>query len=141
MARIAQLGIVLGALGLVLLVMGLFPGVTGLSPTAGVGLVQLMAALVGYALIILGALIYVKFTFYPNTLSNLWQQIGSRLALTGIVFAMMCGLADVLGFGSQRGLLAGDVIIGQFQIAGIIGSFLIASLGVLVYTLTGDPES
>lgn len=140
MARVAQFGIALGALGLLILIMGVFPGVTGRAPTPNVGLVQLMALLTGWSLIAFGALIYAKFTYFPNTLSTLVQQIGSRLALTGIVFAAMCGLADVLGFGSHAGVLAGDVVIGRFQIAGIIGSFLLSSIGVLLYVIGGKPE-
>jgi hypothetical protein len=114
--------------------------VTGRAPTPNVGLVQLMALLIGWSLMTFGALIYAKFTYFAKTMSTLVQQIGSRLALTGIVFAVMCGLADVLGFGSHAGVLAGDVVIGQFQIAGIIGSFLLSSIGVLVYVLGGTPE-
>ena len=91
-------------------------------------------------LIAFGALIYAKFTYFPHSMSNLTQQIGSRLALTGIVFSVICGLADVLGFGSHAGVLAGDVVIGQFQIAGIIGSFVLSSIGVLIYVLGGMPE-
>lgn len=58
MARVAQFGIALGALGLLILVMGVFPGVTGRTPTPNVGLVQLMALLIGWSLIAFGALIY-----------------------------------------------------------------------------------
>ncbi|MBK8137434.1 MAG: hypothetical protein IPK52_16735 [Chloroflexi bacterium] len=140
MARIAQFGIALGALGLLILVMGVFPGVTGRAPTPNVGLVQLMALLAGWSLMTFGALIYAKFTYFHKTPSNLTQQIGSRLALTGIVFASICGLADILGFGSHAGVLAGDVVVGQFQIAGIIGSFVLSSFGVLMYTIGGHPN-
>lgn len=140
MARIAQFGIALGALGLLLLFMGIFPGVTGRIPTPNVGLVQLMALLIGWSLMTFGALIYAKFTYFYRHPGNLTQQIGSRLTLTGIVFAFMCGLADVLGFGSNAGIVAGDVVIGQFQIAGIIGSFVLSSIGVLVYVIGDEPD-
>lgn len=140
MARIAQFGIALGALGLLILVMGIFPGIIGRTPTPNVGLVQLMALLIGWSLITFGALVYAKFTYFYRQVGTLTQQIGSRLALTGIVFAAICGLADVLGFGSNAGVLAGDVVVGQFQIAGIIGSFMLSSLGVLLYVIGGEPN-
>lgn len=140
MVRVAQFGIVLGALGFVLLVMGLFPGVVGRPSTPGVGLVQLVLMLGGFGLLVMGALLYVKFTFYTTVPSNLVQQVGSRLGLTGIVFASICGLADILGFGSNNILTAGDAVIGRLQIAGIIGSFFISSIGVLLYTIAGDPD-
>lgn len=140
MVRVAQFGIVLGALGFVLLVIGLFPGLVGRLPNPGVGLIQLILILVGFSLLVFGALLYVKFTFYSTVPSNLMQQIGSRLGLTGIVFATISGLADILGFGGSVGIAAGDVVIGQLQIAGIIGSFFLSALGVLIYTVAGDPD-
>jgi hypothetical protein len=96
--------------------------------------------LTGFSLLILGALIYAKFTFYPNTPSNLAQQIGTRLALTGLVFAALSGLADVLGFGSHSLEFSADVFIGPLQAVGIIGNFVLSSVGVLIYTLSGKPE-
>ena len=58
MPRVAQFGIALGALGIVLTLMGLFPGVTGMEPTLGIGITQISAILIGFLLLILGALIY-----------------------------------------------------------------------------------
>lgn len=137
MARVAQLGIALGSLGAIVALMGLFPGVTGLDPTPNIGIVQILALLVGFALLVFGALIYAKFTFYPGRPSNLTQQIGTRLALTGLVFAALSGMADVLGFGSHTTLQASEVFIGPLQAAGIIGNFFVSSLGVLIFTLAG----
>jgi hypothetical protein len=140
MVRVAQFGIVLGAWGFVLLIVGLFPGVLGRPPTPGVGLVQLLAIWAGFSLLVFGALLYVKFTFYTTVPSNLAQQIGSRLGLTGLVFAAIIGLADVVGIGSSQGIAAGDILVGQLQIIGIIGSFFLSSLGVLIYTIAGEPD-
>lgn len=137
MPRIAQFGIALGALGTVLTFMGLFPGVTGLSPAKGIGIVQIFTVLFGFTLLILGALIYVKFTFYFGHPANLAQQIGIRLALTGLVFAVMSGTADIVGFGSHGSNTASPPLFGMLQAVGIIGSFIIAALGVLIYAVTG----
>lgn len=140
MARIAQLGIAIGALGAVIALMGLFPGVTGLTPTPNIGIIQLIVILMGFSLLLLGALVYVKFTFYGNTPSNLAQQIGTRLALTGLVFAALSGLADVLGFGTHTRVSAADVYIGPLQSIGIIGSFIVSAVGILLYAVAGNPE-
>ena len=139
MARLAQIGIALGALGFVLALMGLFPGVTGLPPTPGFGVVQVMLILTGFALLIFGALIYVKFTFYVGCPANLAQQIGVRLALTGLVFAALSGLADFLGFGSHLRTETSDIFLGQWQALGLIGSFVTSAIGVLIYAVTGSP--
>jgi hypothetical protein len=140
MPRIAQFGIALGALGAVLTFMGLFPGVTGLRPTVGIGIMQIFSILIGFTLLILGALIYVKFTFYTLKQANLAQQIGIRLALTGLLFAAMTGLSDVLGFGSHPIEAPEGILFGVLQAFGIIGSFAIASIGVLLYAISGNPD-
>jgi len=142
MARVAQIGIAIGALGMMLTIMGLFPGVTGLEPTTGIGIVQIFVILIGFTLLILGALIYVKFTFYAFKKSTLSQQIGNRLALTGLVLAGLSALADILGFGSHGVIPAVEeettIFLGRLQALAIIFSFFVASFGVAMYALMGD---
>ncbi|HRL14179.1 MAG TPA: hypothetical protein PKX07_20025 [Aggregatilineales bacterium] len=135
MARVAQIGIALGVLGIVLVLIGLFPGVTGISPTANIGIAQIIAMLAGMAGLILGALIYARFTFFENHVANLTQQIGTRLALTGLLFASLSGTADILGFGSHT--LDSEVLLGSLQLVGVIGFFLMAAFGVLIYVVAG----
>ncbi len=137
MWRFAQVGIALGALGVMICLMGLFPGVTGAIPSAGIGLIQVVMVLTGYSLLIFGALIYLKFTFYLDVPATLSQQIGTRLALTGILFAALAGLADIFGFGTHIRDDVSDIFFGQLQMIGILASFGLSSLGVLVYVLAG----
>ncbi len=137
MWRFSQVGIALGALGGMICFMGLFPGVTGAEPTLGIGLVQVVMVLIGYTLLILGALTYLKFTFFLDVPANLVQNIGTRLALTGILFATLSGMADILGFGTHIRDDAGDLYFGQLQMIGILASFGLSSFGVLVYVLAG----
>jgi hypothetical protein len=140
MSRVAQIGIALGLLGVMLTLMGLFPGVTGIEPTDTIGIIQIVTILVGLALLILGGLIFVKFTFYARKSATLAQQIAIRLALTGIVFATISGLADVMGFGSNLSELGSEILLGPLQAVGLLSSFLLASVGVLMYALNGEPE-
>lgn len=137
MWRFAQVGIALGALGAMICLMGLFPGVTGAVPTVGIGLVQVTMVLAGYSLLVLGALIYLKCSFFLEVPATLSQQIGTRLALTGILFAALAGLADLLGFGTHVNVDVGEIYFGQLQMIGILASFCLSSLGVLVYVLAG----
>ncbi len=141
MWRFGQVGIALGALGIMLSFMGLFPGVTGAEPTVGIGLVQVILVLTGYSLLILGALIYLKYTFFLGVESTLTQQIGTRLALTGILFAALSGLADILGFGTHIRDDIVDIFFGQLQMVGILASFGLSSFGVLVYVLAGASQA
>jgi hypothetical protein len=140
MVGIPQLGIALGALGIVLAFMGLFPGVTGFSPAAGVGLLQFVVILTGYSLLTFGAMIYVKYAIYPDRPSNLAQQIGIRLALTGLVLAFMVGMADFLDFGSHPRTVTSDAYFGQLQALGTLLGLALASLGVLLYSIAGSPR-
>lgn len=135
MQRVAQLGIALGASGAVLVLMGLFPGLTGIAPTPNIGIAQIFALLAGFYALVLGALLYAKFTFYENIPSTLMQQIGVRLALTGLVFASLSGTADILGFGSHE--LSSEVLMGPLQLVGMLGNFLLSSVGVLIYVWAG----
>ncbi len=137
MWRFSQVGIALGALGGIICFMGLFPGVTGAEPSIGIGLIQVMMVLFGYTMLILGALTYLKFTFFLDVSTNLAQNIGTRLALTGILFATLAGMADILGFGTHIRDDTGELYFGQLQMIGILASFGLSSLGVLVYVLAG----
>ncbi|MCA9910750.1 MAG: hypothetical protein KC519_18970, partial [Anaerolineae bacterium] len=112
MIRISQFGVALGALGFIVTLMGLFPGVTGIRPGEGVGAVQFVVIWFGFVGLILGGLIYVKYTYYPQKPSNLGQQIGVRLAWTGLIATGMCGLADFLGFGSHIAPVAAEPVFG-----------------------------
>jgi hypothetical protein len=141
MVRVGQIGIALGVLGIVLAFMGLFPGMTGLQPTPGIGAIQLVTMLVGFSLLIAGAFIYVKYTFYTHDRSTLSQQIALRLSMTGLLFAGMAALADILGFGSNVRNATEDIFFGSWQAGGLIGGFLVASLGVLIYAITGPSEA
>lgn len=135
----AQLGIALGALGAVLALMGMFPGVTGLDATAGIGVLQIVVILVGFTLLIGGALLYVQGAFYPGVRHNLSQQIALRLSATGLLFGAIAGLGDLLGFGSHPPGLTDGPFLGYWQAAGLIGGFVIASLGVVLFALLGPP--
>jgi putative Mn2+ efflux pump MntP len=138
MSRISQVGIALSLLGAMIMLMGLFPGITGVAPTSGVGIVQLFVTLIGFTLLIFGALVYVKFAFYANQRATLAQQIGTRLALTGLVLAGIAAFSDALGFGSHGAQFTEYQFLGPLQATGIIASFLLSCLGVLVYAVGGN---
>jgi hypothetical protein len=141
MSGIPQLGIAFGALGIVLALLGLFPDVTGIPTGQGFGVVQFVAVMIGFALLIFGGLIYVKYTFFQKQVANLAQQIGIRLALTGLVLSGITGFADFLGFGSHVPSLTQDVVLGPVQAIGIIGGFMMSSIGIFIYAITGKPDS
>ena len=142
MERVSQVGIFLGVLGIVLAVTGLFPGIAGMPTVSGIGAVQLVTVLVGLSLLIFGALLVRQVHVLSLRISaNFTQQIAVRLSLTALLFASMSAVADILGFGSNvRVLYEEDIFFGPLQAAGLIGGFLVAAAGVLLYALGGPQE-
>ncbi len=140
MVKVAQLGIALGLLGIVISLIGLFPGMIALPPTPGFGVAQIFITLVGFTTLVLGALLYVKFAFYAGKSHTLAQQVGIRLSLTGITFAALAGLADVLGFGSNLRSEGSEELVGPIQMIALLLCFGVAALGVMLYAIAGDPD-
>jgi len=138
--RMAQIGIIVALIGGVTTFVGFFPGAMGLDNAAGVGFFQIMVVLFGFALIILGAYVFVQATYYPDANHNFPQQIATRLSLTGLILSLASGLADVLGIGSNPFIGDQRGYFGTIQFAGMFGGFVIASLGVLIFALLGDPN-
>lgn len=136
----AQFGIAISTLGAVLALMGMFPGVTGLDATPGIGVAQIIMILGGLALLISGALLYLQGTFYPGVKHNLAQQIAVRLSATGLLFAAIASLGDLLGFGSHPPGVTDGPFLGYWQAAGLIGGFLVAAFGVALFAVLGPPE-
>ncbi len=136
----AQFGIALSTLGAVLALMGMFPGVSGLDATPGIGVLQIVMILSGFTLLISGALLYVQGAFYPGVKHNLTQQIAVRLSATGLLFAGIAGMGDLLGFGSHPPLITDGPFLGYWQALGLIGGFLVASLGVVLFALSGPGD-
>jgi MFS family permease len=102
---------------------------------------QILVILSGMIVLIVGAFLFVQSAYYPGQKHNLAQQIALRLSMTGLVIASASGLADVLGFGSHPlGLENQRPLLGWWQTTGLIGGFVIASIGVLIFTLMGDPH-
>lgn len=140
-AKLAQFGIAVSVLGAVLTFMGLFPSVVGLEASAGTGLVQMLTILVGFTMLIGGAYIFAWAAYFPGLPQNLAQSVAVRLSMTGLVLGTVIGLADVLGFGSNPPIPPVQrPLIGPVQSIGIVGAFLIASSGVLIFVLFGPSD-
>jgi hypothetical protein len=137
MGKLSQLSIAITLLGGVVTLIGLFPTVTGLEPTPGIGILQILTILFGFSVLIGGALLFIQSTYYPGIRHNLAQQIALRLSMTGLVIAAVSGLADVLGYGSHPPGPHQRPFLGVFQATGLIAGFFIASLGVILFALTG----
>ncbi len=138
MSKLAQFGVAILLLGGVLAFMGLFPGILGMDPTAGIGVLQIITMLMGFALFHWGAYIYVKDTWFRGKPYTLGQTIGIRLTLTGLLFSAAAGMADLLGFGSHPSEDTVRPLLGAWQAAGVVFGFMMAAFGVVIFALFGD---
>lgn len=141
MDRNAQITITIGTLGIMLVLIGLFPGIVGLEVTPGVGVLQVIIILLGFSLLFLAAYIFAWQTFFVGQPTTLAQAIGIRLTLTGLLFSAAAGLADVLGFGSHTPTATERPFLGVWQAVAFIGGFLVASSGIMLYTLMGPSRT
>jgi uncharacterized membrane protein len=136
-----QVGILVGTLGGILALMGFFPSLTGFEASGGFGIVQILTIITGFTLMMFGAFIYVQSVYYPGRPHTLWQQIGVRLSLTGLLIAGAAGLADALGYGSNQPAFGeARPTVGIYQFLGMVGGFFIAALGILVFAMSGRRE-
>lgn len=139
MARVGQLGVVIGLLGLVITLIGLFPGLIAFPPTPGLGVMQILVVNFGFSVLIFGAMIYVKFIFYAESRLTLVQKIGIRLSLTSLVMMVVISLADVLNFGSHLRSLNEEILFGGIQMVGVLIFLGVASLGIMIFAVAGTP--
>ncbi len=140
MGKLSQVGIAVAVLGGVIALIGLFPSITGLEPSPGVGVLQTLVILAGFSILIGGAFLFVQSAYYPGVKHNLAQQIALRLSMTGLVISTASGLADVLGFGSHPPTADQRPFLGTLQTIGLIVGFVIASVGVIIFALMGEPD-
>ena len=141
MTKQSQLGILIIGLGSIITFIGLFPTITGFEPTPGIGILQILTILSGFSVLTAGALWFVQSAFYSGIKHNLAQQISIRLSMTGLVIAIAAGLADVLGYGSNPPGPDQRPILGPLQTAGLLGGFVVASIGVILFAILGDEST
>ena len=122
-ARI-RIGLFLTIVGLAVFLLGADPGLFGLDRSPVTGFVQIAVFLVGLGFISIGGYLSLR-AFWTGEETTIRSDVGARLISTGYIVAVASGMADVFGFGSeafpripdfgiwqQRGVLAGEVLIG-----------------------------
>ena len=110
--------------GLVIFILGADPALFGLDRSPVTGFVQIAVFLVGLGFISIGGYLALR-AFWNGAETTIRSDVGARLIATGYIVAVASGMADVFGFGSeafpnipdfgiwqQRGVLAGEVLIG-----------------------------
>ena len=108
---------ILMLVGFVIFLIGAVPDLFGLDRSPVIGFVQIAVFLIGLAIICLGGYICLNVLWnkHPKTIL---ADIGLRLVLTGYVIAVITGMADIFGFGTQ---LAPEIpYYGPWQAMGVL---------------------
>ena len=126
--RRVRLGLILTLFGLFIYVLGVDPGLFGLDRSPVMGFVQIMVLLVGLAIICLGG--YIRLNgLWNNRPKTILADIGLRLVSTGLVIAVVSGMADIFGFGSH---LSPEIpIYGPWQAMGVLFGEAVIILGFI----------
>ncbi|MCP4359253.1 MAG: hypothetical protein GY796_14665 [Chloroflexi bacterium] len=127
------LTLILFVLGLLLVIIALGADYFGLNLTPGFGMVQMFQLLVGLTCLTLAAFLYLQSLRPANAPSSLQADIGTRLAATGLVFAYVIGLADLIGIGTHVNPRFERPFAGPFQLGGLIVAVVMIVVGLVLY--------
>lgn len=120
-------------LGLLFSALALLAELLGLDFTPGFGVVQMAQLLLGITCLTLAGFIHIYNLRQPQAPRSLQADIGIRLAATGLVFAYVVGLADLLGIGTHVEPEFVRPYIGPLQLGGIVLGIISIVAGMLLY--------
>jgi len=123
------LGLTLG--GFMIFLLGANPGLFGLDRSPVIGFVQTATFSIGLAMLCLGGFISFKTCQREDHTQSLAQDIGIRLVATGYLIALISGMADVFGFGTQA--WPALPFFGPRQATGVVAGEFIIAVGFLLY--------
>jgi hypothetical protein len=106
----------------------------GLNLTPGFGVVQMFQLLVGLSSLTLAAFLYARSLRPGDTPPSLQADIGVRLAATGLVFAYVVGLADLIGIGTHVNPRFERPFVGPFQFGGLLIAVGMIVVGLVLYS-------
>ena len=122
-------GLLLTLFGLLVFLVGAHPALFGLDRSPVVGFVQIAVFLVGLAIVCIGGYIGL-ISFWRDGNRTIAADIGSRLVATGYVVAVVSGMADIFGFGTQP--LPMVPVFGPWQAIGVQMGEVLITIGFLL---------
>ncbi|MDT8304942.1 MAG: hypothetical protein RRC07_03310 [Anaerolineae bacterium] len=120
-------------IGNVLTILSLAAEILGLDLTPGFGMVQMAQLLVGLTLLTTAGFLHLYRLRDPDTPRSLQGDIGIRLAATGLVFAYVAGLSDLLGIGTHVEPAFERPYVGPLQLGGLALGILSIVVGMLLF--------
>jgi uncharacterized membrane protein len=134
--------IILVVFGILLIFLAIAADVLRLDLTPGFGMVQMVAFLTGLSSLTLAAFLYLHSLRPDDAPRSLQADIGVRLGLTGLVFAFVTGLSDLIGIGTHVNPNFERPFVGPLQLGGLVVGLLMIVAGlILYYTSRGPRES
>jgi hypothetical protein len=125
--------LILALLGFFLSLISLGAEILGLDLTPGFGIVQMFQLLTGLTLLTIAGYLRVHTLRSPDAPRSLQADVGLRLGATGLVFAYVSGLSDLIGIGTHVDPNFERPFVGPLQLGGLLIGVLIITAGLLLY--------
>lgn len=119
--------------GNVLVILSLAAEILGLDLTPGFGIIQMLQLLIGLTLLTLAGFLHIYSLRPPNAPRSLQADIGIRLAATGLVFAFVSGLSDLMGIGTHVDPAFERPFVGPLQLGGLVLGIISITVGMILY--------
>ena len=128
--------------GLILIALAVLADALGLDLTPGFGVIQMVAFLFGLTLITLATYSFLGSKRPAGAPHSLQADIGIRLVMTGLVFAYVTGMSDVIGIGTHVEPSFNRPFVGPLQVGGIAIGLIVIVVGFALYhTSRGQRQS
>lgn len=119
--------------GILLIAAALSAEALGLDKTPGFGMIQMVIFLFGLSTTTLAIFTHIKHNQRGEVARSLQADIGVRLAATGLVFAFVAGLSDLIGIGTHINPKFERPFVGPLQLGGLGLGIVSIVAGVLLY--------
>ncbi|HET6447189.1 MAG TPA: hypothetical protein VFI27_21720 [candidate division Zixibacteria bacterium] len=125
--------LVLAVIGIVLSLISLGAEILGLDLTPGFGIVQMFQLLLGLTLLTIAGYVRIHSLRSSDAPRSLQADIGIRLGATGLVFAYVSGISDLIGIGTHVQPSFGRPFVGPLQLGGLLVGVLMITAGLILY--------
>jgi hypothetical protein len=119
--------------GNVLVVVSLAAEILGLDLTPGFGIIQMLQLLIGLTFLTFAGFLHIYSLRPADAPRSLQADIGIRLAATGLVFAYVAGLSDLMGIGTHVEPAFERPYVGPLQLGGLVLGIISITIGMILY--------
>lgn len=124
--------LILFGIGLIFTALSLGAEFLGLDITPGFGMVQMFQLLLGITALTAALFFHIN-TLRQESERSLQADIGVRLAATGLVFAYVTGLSDLIRIGTHVEPQFERPFVGPLQLGGLALAVVVIIIGLALY--------